>query len=141
MALPVKNSCKPGISVTFAAPRPAAEPGQMLRAEGGCGVYWGGGFIPAPPPRQSVTPHHSAFSRSHNVPRPNGGVLTCKNMMKKGTGVKGGALAAKLWIFLRRSWGVFLGEGEGEGIDSTRMELIRCPQFSLKDESPSSSAK
>ena len=51
MALPVKNSCKPGILVTFAAPRPAAERGQMLIAEGGCGIYWGGGFIPAPPPR------------------------------------------------------------------------------------------
>ena len=45
MALLVKNSCKPGISVTLAVPRPAAEPGQMLRVEGGCGVYWGGGFI------------------------------------------------------------------------------------------------
>ena len=131
MALPVKNACKPGISVTFAAPRPAAEPGQMLRSEGGCGVYWGEGFIPAPPPCHSATPPRSAFSRRHNVPRPNGGVLTCKNMMKKGTGVKGGVLAAKSWIFLRRSRGVFLGEGEWEGINSTRMELIRHPQCSL----------
>ena len=123
MALPVKNSCKLGISITFAAPRPATEPGNMLRDERGCGVYWGGGFIPAPPLCQSVTPPHSAFSQRHKVPCPNGGFLTCENMTKKVTGVKGGALVAKSWIFLRRSWGVFLGYGKGEGIDSTLMEL------------------
>ena len=78
------------------APRTTAEPGQMLIAEGVCGFYWGGWFIPAPLPHQSVTPPHNAFSWRRNVPLPNGGVLTCKNMMKKGTGVKGGALAAKL---------------------------------------------
>ena len=33
-------------------------------------------------------------------------------MMKKGTGVKGGALIGKSWIFRRISWSVFLGEGE-----------------------------
>ena len=141
MSLLVKNSCKPGISVTFAAPQPDAEPVQMLRAEGGCGVCWGGGFIPVPTPSQSVTPPHSAFSRRHNVPLPNGGVHTCKKNDEKGTGVKGGALAAKSWIFRRISWGVFLGEGEGEEIDSTQMELIRRPKCSLKDESTSSSAK
>ena len=119
MALQVKKSFKPELLVKFAAPWPAAGPGQMLRAEGGCGVYWGGGFIPAPTPHQSVPPPLSAFYRRHNFPRPNGGILTCKKIMKKGTGVKGGALAAKSWIFLRRSWGLFLGEGEGEGIDST----------------------
>ena len=84
--------------------------------------------MPALPPRQSVTPPHSAFYRRHNFPRPNGGGLACKNTMKKGTGVKGGALIAKSWIFQRRSWGVLLGEGEVEGIDSIQMELIRRPQ-------------
>ena len=74
-------------------------------------------------------------------PLPNGGVLTCKNMMKKGTGVKGGVLIAKSWILQKRSLGVFLGEGEGEGIYSTRMELIRRPKCSLKDESRFSSVE
>ena len=73
MALPVKNSCKPGILVTFAAPRLAAEPGQVLKADGLCGVYWGGGFIPAPPPRQSVTPPGAAMS-----PAPMGEFLHAK---------------------------------------------------------------
>ena len=83
MALPVKNSCKPGISVTFAAPRTSADPVRCLELKGDVG------FIG----EEGLYPHHHPVRMSHHLtapfpdaimsPRPNGVVLTSKNMMKK----------------------------------------------------------
>ena len=51
------------------------------------------------------------LSLAPQCPPPQWGSSYIQKHDEKGTGVKGGALIAKLWIFWRSSWGVFLGEG------------------------------
>ena len=60
MALPVKNSCKPGISVTFAAPRPAADLVRWLELKGDVGFIGGEGLYP----------HHHPIRVSHHLTAP-----------------------------------------------------------------------
>ena len=60
MALTVKNSCKPGISVTFAAPRPAADLVRLLELKGDVG------FIG----EEGSYPHHHPVRVSHHLIAP-----------------------------------------------------------------------
>ena len=60
MALLTKNSRKPGISVTFAAPRPAAELVRCLDLKGGVG------FIV----EEGSYPHHHPVRVSHHLIAP-----------------------------------------------------------------------
>ena len=60
MAHPVKNSCKPVISVTFAAPRPAADLVICLELKGDVG------FIA----EEGPYPHHQPVRVSHHLTAP-----------------------------------------------------------------------
>ena len=60
MALPVKNSCKPGISVTFAAPRSVADLVRCLELKGDVG------FIG----EEGSYPYHHPIRVSHHLTAP-----------------------------------------------------------------------
>ena len=60
MALPVKKSCKPGISVTFAAPWPATDQVRCLELKGYVG------FIG----EEGSYPHHHTVRVSHHLTAP-----------------------------------------------------------------------
>ena len=60
MALPVKNSCKLGISVTFTGPRPAAELARCLELKGYVGLIG----------EEGSYPHHHSVRVSHHLTAP-----------------------------------------------------------------------
>ena len=87
MALPVKNSCKPGILVTFSAPRPAADLVRCLELKEDVGFIGVGGSYP----------HHHPVRVSHHITAPFPGATMSPAQM-------GEFLHAKTWRKKELHW-------------------------------------